>query len=72
MCSSDRVIDAAAQRLLFCAPQSPDEPIGRKRGASVRVVPAIAARTVALLSGAQVIVGQMMAPDARGEHGLTA
>ena len=55
-------------RLLF-PPQSPDEPIDRKLWLGVRVVAAGAARAIALFSGAHVIVGQMMAPEARSEHG---
>ena len=58
-------------RLLFSA-QSPDERIGSKFGLGVRVVAAMAARAVALLAGAHVIVGAMMTPEARCEHGLIA
>ena len=56
--------------LAICTPQSPDKPIGSQLGFGVRVVPAIAARAVALFFGAHVIVGQMMAPEARSEHVL--
>ena len=35
----------------------------------MRVVAAIAARAIALLSGGHVIIGQMMAPEARSKHG---
>ena len=54
-------------RLLF-SPQSSDEPIDSELGLGVRVVAAGAARAIALFSGAHVIVGQMMAPEARSEH----
>ena len=54
-------------RLLF-PPQSPDEPIDRKLWLGVRVVAAIAALTVAFFASAHVIVGQMMAPNARSKH----
>ena len=50
------------RRLLFSS-QSPDERIDRKLRFGVRVVTAIAARTAALLAGAHVIAGQMMAPE---------
>ena len=57
------------RQLLSSAPQSPDKPISSERGLCVRVVAAIAARAIALFSGAHVIVGQMMAPETRSEHG---
>ena len=55
------------RRLSFSA-QSPDEPIGGKLWRGVRVVAAGAAGAGALFSGAHVVFGQMMAPDARTEH----
>jgi hypothetical protein len=57
------------RRLLFLA-QSADERIGSEFGLGVRVVAAIAARTVALFASAHVIVGAMMTPSARSEHGF--
>jgi len=59
------------RRLPFPA-QSADERIGSEFGLGMRVVAAIAARTVALFASAHVIVGQMMAPNARSKHGLVA
>ena len=57
------------RQLLFSAPQSSDKPISSELGLCVRVVAAIAARTIALFSGDRVIGGQMMAPETRSKHG---
>ena len=57
------------RQLLFSAPQSPDKPVSSVLGLCVRVVAAIAARAIALFSGKHVIVGQMVAPEARSKHG---
>ena len=59
-------------RLAFYTPQSSDKPVGGKPGLGVRVVAARAARAVALFSGAHVVLGQMVAPDARTEHSSVA
>ena len=58
--------------LAFCTPQSSDKTIGSKLWPGVRVVAAITARAVAFFAGAHVIVGEMMTPDARSEHGSCA
>ena len=50
------------------APQPSDEPIGSELGRGVRVVAAGAAGAGVFFSGAQVVFGQMVAPEARTEH----
>ena len=54
--------------LAINTPQSPNEPIGSELGRGVRVVVAAAAVAGALFSGAQVVFGQMVAPEAGTEH----
>jgi hypothetical protein len=54
------------------APQSPDKAISSKFGLCGRVVATITARAVSLGASGHVIVGEVMTPNARSQHGSFA